>query len=151
MGVLKDKLSVPERRPQIIEDCARLVDGEVAAKTGVTGIVIKTGYKAFKALKPTIVKEAVDHLLDDFATVLDRHHESYLAAEPERRTPFDAWAKKRDSVIADDLLKITDGMMDRSSKTAIKKIYKSLRNVAQRNVAEAVPAIGRLVIKHVAQ
>ena len=71
--------------------------------------------------------------------------------DPGKRTPFDAWAKNRDAVIADDLLKITDGMMDRSNKNAIKKIYKGLRNVAQRNVAEAVPAIGRLSIKHVSQ
>lgn len=151
MGVLKDKLSLPERRPQILDDCAKLVDAEVAAKSGVTGFMIKGGYKAFKAIKPTIVRDAADHLLDDFASVLDTHYELYLSADPSKRVPFDAWAKNRDAMIADDLLKVTDGIMERSSKTAIKKIYKGLRTVAQRNVAEAVPAIGRLSVKHVSQ
>jgi len=149
MGVLKEKLSQPEKRPQIISDCAKLVDGEVAAKTGVTGLVIKGGYKTFKAIKPTIVENAVDHLLDDFAVVLDKHYETYVAADPGKRIPFDVWAKNRDAVIADDLLKVTDGIMERSNKAAIRRIYKGLRKVAQRNVAEAVPAIGRLAIKYV--
>ena len=151
MGVLKDYLSQPDKRPQIISDCAKLVDGEVAAKSGVTGLMIKGGYKAFKAIKPTMVENAVDHLLDDFAVVLDRHYETYLGADPGRRVPFDAWAKNRDAVIADDLLKVTDGIMERSNKVAIRKIYMGLRKVAQRNVAEAVPAVGRLAIKYVGQ
>jgi hypothetical protein len=151
MGILKDKLAVAEQRPQIISDCAKLVDAEVAAKTGVTGLMVKGGYRAFKAIKPTIVDNAVDHLLDDFAVVLDKHYETYLAADPGKRVPFDAWAKNRDAAIADDLLKVTDGIMDRSNKAAIRKIYQGLRKTAQRNVAEAVPAIGRLAMKHVAR
>ena len=151
MGILKEKLSQPSSRPQIISDCVRLVDGEVAAKSGMTGLMIKGGYKAFKAIMPTIVENAVDHLLDDFAVVLDKHYESYIAADPGKRVPFDAWAKNRDAVIADDLLKVTDGIMERSNKVTIRKIYQSLRKIAQRNVAEAVPAIGRLAIKYVGQ
>jgi hypothetical protein len=150
MGILKERLSQPEKRPQVITDCAKLVDAEVAAKTGVTGLMIKGGYKAFKAIKPSIVENAVDHLLDDFAVVLDRHYDAYLAADPGKRVPFDAWAKNRDAVIADDLLKVTDGIMERSNKVAIRKIYTGMRKIAQRNVAEAVPAIGRLSMKHAA-
>lgn len=148
MGILKDKLSQPERRPQIIADCVRLVDGEVASKSGVTGLMIKAGYKAFTTIMPRMVENAVDVLLDEFVVVLDRHYDAYLNAEPEKKTPFDSWAKKRDTVIADDLLKITDEIMNRSNKNAIKKIYSGMRKVAQRNVADAVPAIGRLVLKY---
>lgn len=149
MGILQDTMLEKTRRPQVIKDCAQLVDSEVASKKGVTGIMIKTGYKAFKAIKPTIVETAVDVLLDDFTKVLDSQYETYLAAHPDKSTAFDTWAKQRDGEMADKLLKVTDDLMDRSNKQAIKKIYSGLRKVAQRNVAEAIPAVGKLVIKHV--
>jgi hypothetical protein len=150
MGILKDTLLAETRRPAVVTDCAKLVDAEVAAKKGVTGLMIKGGYAAFKAVKPGIVTKAVEHLLDDFTVILDRHYDTYLADNPGRSPAFDEWARRRDSQIANDLLGVTDDIMARSDKKAIKKIYSGMRNVAQRNVAEAVPAVGRLVIKHLA-
>ncbi len=148
MGILKEKFSPPEQRPLLIADCVKLVDSEVAAKSGVTGLMIKGGYKAFTTIMPRMVENAVDVLLDEFVVVLDRHYDTYLKAIPDKKTPFEAWAKNRDVTIADDLLKITDEIMNRSNKTAIKKIYSGMRKVAQKNVAEAVPGIGRLVMKN---
>jgi hypothetical protein len=150
MGILKDKLSQPEMRPRLIADCVTLVDQEVASKSGVTGFMIKGGYKAFTTIMPRMVENAVDVLLDEFLVVLDRHYDTYSKAVPDKKTPFESWAKARDVTIAEDLLKITDEIMNRSSKTAIKKIYSGMRKVAQRNVADAVPGIGRLVTKNLA-
>jgi hypothetical protein len=145
MGALKDKLLEPGRRPDVVVDCVQLVDNEVAAKKGVTGMVIKTGYKAFKALKPNIVKEAVDHLLDDFVTVLDKHYDAFKA---EGGTSFESYAVPKDSALADDLLGVTDAIMAKSDKAALKKIYNGLRKVAERNVAQAIPATARLIDKY---
>jgi hypothetical protein len=145
MGALKDKLLDAAVRPVVVGDCAALVDNEVASKSGITGAVIKTGYKAFKALKPNIVKEAVDHLLDDFTAVLDKHYDVFLASGS---ASFEAWANPKNEMLADDLLKVTDDIMARSGKTALKKIYNGLRKVAKKNVAQAIPATARLVEKH---
>ncbi|MDJ0762017.1 MAG: hypothetical protein QNJ97_03430 [Myxococcota bacterium] len=150
MGILKDKLMEDGIRPTLIADCVALVESEVASKKGVTGLMIKGGYKAFKAIKPKIVAEAVDHLLDDFVGVLDRHYDAYQEQHPDGSPPFDTYAVSRDTRIADDLLGITDDILNRSNKTALKKIYQGMRGVAERNVAQAVPGIGRLVQKHVA-
>ena len=149
MGLLKDKLLENGSRAGVVQDCVGLVDGQVAAKKGVSGMMIKGGYKAFKAIKPTIVKEAVEILLDDFVVVLDNHYDAYLAEDPNKGTPFEKWAVMRDHKIADDMLGITDGMMNRSNKKAIKKIYQGMRKVAEKNVAEAVPDMARLIVKHV--
>jgi hypothetical protein len=149
MGIVKETLLEETTRPKVVDDCALLVDGEVAAKRGVTGFMIKGGYKAFKALKPRIVKDAVEHLLDDFTVIIDDHYEEYLTDHEDKSVGFDSWARRRDQRIAEDLLGVTDRMMERSTKTAIKKIYKSLRGVAKRNVSDAIPAVGRLVVKHV--
>ena len=149
MGLLKDKLLENGSRTVVVQDCVVLVDKQVAAKKGVTGMMIKGGYKAFKAIKPTIVKEAVEILLDEFVVVLDHHYDAYLAEDAAQSTSFESWATSRDHKIADDMLGITDGMMERSNKKAIKKIYQGMRKVAEKNVAEAVPDMARLIVKHV--
>ena len=148
MGLLKDTLLEKDKRPTVIKDCADLVDGEVSRKKGVTGMMIKGGYKAFKAIKPSIVTDAVDILLDDFTVILDRYYDNYLKEQPDKEKPFDRWTALRDKELANDLLSVTDNLMERSNKVAIKKVYNGLRKVAERNVAEAVPAVSRLVMNH---
>jgi hypothetical protein len=145
MGALKDKLLETAVRPTVVVDCAALVDNEVAAKSGITGAIIKTGYKAFKAIKPTIVKEAVDHLLNDFVEVLDRYYDRF---KDSGSVSFESWVKPKDAELANDLLKVTDNIMDKSDKTTLKKIYGGLRKIAEKNVAQAVPATARLIEKH---
>ena len=80
MGVLKDNILSDADRPSVIKDCVQLVDAEVAAKKGVSGMMIKSSYKMFKAIKPTIVENAVETLLPAFAEKLDIQYEKYLAA-----------------------------------------------------------------------
>lgn len=145
MGALKDKLLETDVRPKVVADCVVLVDKEVASKKGISGAIIKTGYKAFKAIKPTIVKEAVEHLLDDFVGVLDGHWAEFAESGG---ASFETFALARDTRIADDLLGITDAIINKSDKSALKKIYQGLRKVAERNVAQAVPAVARLIEKY---
>ncbi len=145
MGTLKDKLMEADIRPKLISDCAAVVDSEVASKKGIGGMVIKTGYKAFTALKPNIVPEAVDYLLDDFVEKLDVQYESFSKSG---EASFEGWAAPRTMQIANDLLGVTDAIMARTNKTTLKKIYNGMRKVAERNVAQAVPAVGRLIDKY---
>ncbi|MCP4680336.1 MAG: hypothetical protein GY854_33575 [Deltaproteobacteria bacterium] len=149
MGTAKDKLLQDTTRPSVVQDCVQLVDNEVASKKGVTGMMVKAGYKAFRAVKPSIVKEAVEILLDEFVKVLDGHYTEYEESHPDRSTSFETWATARDKRIADNMLGVTDAIMDRSNKTALKKIYQGMRKIAEKNVAQAVPAVARLVAKHV--
>jgi hypothetical protein len=145
MGVLKDRLLEKDTRPKVVNDCVILVDEEVASKKGVTGLMVKTGYKAFKALKPTIVKDAVEHLLDDFVAVMDGHYNQFTESG---QPTFESWAVPQDQRIANDLLGVTDAIIDRSDKRALQKIYRGLRKIAERNVAQAVPAVSRLVDRY---
>ncbi len=148
MGIVKDNILAEKNRPTVIKDCAQLVDQEVASKKGIAGMIIKTGYKAFKAIKPSIVETAVDVLLDDFAVKLDEHYEQYLKDVPDKGRSFEQWAKLKEQDIADTLLNITDDMMEKSKKQAIKKVYSGLRSVAKKNVVQAVPKISTLVVKY---
>jgi hypothetical protein len=148
MGALKDTLLDTGNRSAVVADCVQLVDDEVASKKGITGAIIKGGYKAFKKLKPGIVKDAVDHLLDKFVEVLDDIYADYLKAEPAKKKAFDTWAGGREKQIANELLGVTDAIINGSDKTVIKKIYGGLRKTAEKNVMQAVPGISRLIIKY---
>lgn len=148
MGVLKDRLLDGQARPKLISDCIKLVDAEVDSKKGVIGLMIKGGYKAFKAVMPNIVEQAVDHLLDDFVGVLDTLHDEYLKQDKDLGLSFDIWMSNQKNRVADALLGVTDSIMERSTKVALKKIYSGLRSIAQKNVAEAVPGIGSIIRKH---
>ena len=60
---LKEILLDSSRRSTVVADLQTLIDEEVAAKSGVSGTVIKTGYAAVKKIKPGIIGAAVDSLL----------------------------------------------------------------------------------------
>jgi hypothetical protein len=149
MGIVCEKLLSATHRPNVVNDCVKLIDAEVEAKSGVTGMLIKGGYKGFKAIKPSIVKEAVDHLLDEFVQVFDKHYEEYKGESQGGAVSFESWAVRRDERLADDLLGITDRKIAKAKVAVIRKIYEGMRKIAQRQVAMAIPAIARLLTKHV--
>ena len=49
----------------------RVVDEEVAAKGGLSGIAVKAGYAAVKSIKPGFIGQVVEKLLPEFAAQLD--------------------------------------------------------------------------------
>lgn len=69
---LTEILTQAEQRPAVVRDCVALLDAEVANKRGVSGLAIKAGYKVVKTVKPGLIAEAFNDLLDDFAARLDR-------------------------------------------------------------------------------
>ncbi|MBO0841387.1 MAG: hypothetical protein J2O49_11270, partial [Sciscionella sp.] len=67
---LKQLLLDPQRRPNVVNDCQQLIEDQVAAAAGIPGVAIKGGYKVVKAIKPGIIHDAVDGLLDQFVAKL---------------------------------------------------------------------------------
>jgi hypothetical protein len=134
------------KRPAVIADLNALVDAEVAAKGGVSGAVIKTGYATVKKVRPGFVAHAVGALLPGFLDALEplwvEHRGAgaggdfgtFLAARPDRS--------------ADALLGVTDARAKASDKESLKKMYEKLRPNAKKNVVEALPRLGRVIEKH---
>ena len=147
MTTLKDILCTDPNRPKVIDDAARLVDEEVKAKGGLSGIAIKAGYKAVTAIKPTIIKEAVDGLLDKFVEKLEPFHTTWEGAG---KTPaFDQYLINKKSDVANALLSVTDDRAKKVENKTIKKAYDSLRPSAEKHVTEAMPNFTRLLGKYV--
>lgn len=141
---LADVLLQDGKRPQVIDDCAAFLDDEVAAKKGVAGLAIKGGYAVIKKLKPGIIAEAFDSLLDDFVDRL----EPFFGESQRAGQRFVQFAPPRAGDIAEALLDITDTRAKRAENKVMLRTYQKLRPFAKKNVEQAVPGIGRLIDKH---
>ncbi len=148
MALLTERMKEVDRKV-VIADTARLIDDEVAGKSGLTAIPLKGGYKVVKAIKPGFIEEAIDHLLDEFSGALSPLYEDYI--EQDRVTSFEAYIQAHDTRAANDLLSITDKRAERSDNRVLKSTYQKLRGQAEKHVREALPALGRLIDQHAAR
>lgn len=71
MPTVAEALLAEGKRPAVVADCATLIDEEVASKSGLGGLAIKTAFATVKALKRGIIPESVNALLDDFVVELE--------------------------------------------------------------------------------
>jgi|1185.fasta_scaffold407105_1 hypothetical protein len=142
---LKARLLDSDRRPAVVTDLQGLVDAEVANKSGLSGGVVKTGYAAVKKVKPGIVPDAIDKMLDEFVGQLEPFWTTYST---EAAGDFGAFLATRPHEASEALLAVTDRRAERSSRAAITSVYGKLRPKAQENVIEALPGVGAVVEKH---
>jgi hypothetical protein len=145
MSTLKEILTRPGTRPQVIADCERVIEEEVDSK-GLVGLPIKAAYKIVKAIKPGFVSEVIDHMLDDFAERLDPLYQAALT----KNEPVTAYFNARTGEVAEALLSITDARAQRAKNQTLKGAYERLRPSGKKHVELAVPRISRLVGKYAA-
>jgi hypothetical protein len=144
MPTLQELLAA--RRPAVIADCVRLVDAEVAAKSGLSGLAVKGAFAVVKKVKPGIIREAVDALLDDFVARLAPFFDAYQHARPA--LGFGSFLGNQAAQVASALLGVTDARVQRSDHRTIRMSYEKLRPTGQRHVEAAVPGIGRVLDAH---
>lgn len=147
MGLLTQRMKEVDRKA-LVADTANLIDEEVAAKSGLTALPLKGGYKVVKAIKPGFIEESVDHLLDEFSEALSPLYEDYVGQQSV--SSFEIYIQAHDTRAANDLLSITDKRAERSDNRVLKSTYQKLRGQAEKHVREALPALGRLIDKHAA-
>jgi hypothetical protein len=146
MSVLKDRLDATDRQV-VIRDTVRLIDSEVASKSGISGMAIKGGYKVVKKLRGgRMIEDAVDYLLDDFTGALAPMYDDFL--ESDSATTFERYLEGNADEAADALLGITDAKAKRAENRVIIKTYNKLRGQAKGHVVDALPGVGRLIDEH---
>jgi hypothetical protein len=143
MSSLVEKLAKDPVRPLVIADCVELIDAQVKQK----GFVIKSAYATIKAIKKRFVPEVVDGMLDDWLDKLQPHYDQWSAS---KTSTFSDYVVARGDVVAEDLLSVTDGRAERTSHTTAKKMYGRMRDGAKKNVIEAIPALAKMIEKHIA-
>jgi hypothetical protein len=140
-------LSDKSKRPKILDDCERVIEDEVKSKSGVTGLAIKGSFKIVKKVKPGIVREAMDGLLDDFVGRVEPFWEKHVDGGGDKDN-FAESLKKRSPEVADALLGITDDRAKRAKNKTLKGAYEKLRPQARKHVAEAIPRVAAMMGRH---
>ena len=144
MASLTDTLSEPNRVETVVTDCLVLLEEEVATKKGISGLGIKTGFKAVKSAKPGFLAAVIHHLLPEFTAALDPVYQEALAKGIGITPYFEQNAGR----VADDLLTITDRKAETSGNRLLQGAYNKLRGIAKKHVEQAVPRLAQLIEKH---
>jgi hypothetical protein len=143
MATLKERLGGTEKRQQVIDEACLVLDAEVADKSGLSGIAVKAAFSLIKGVKPGFIRQAVDHLLDDFLDVLEPFQREAIE---QRKTPG-AHLQAEAARVAEALLAVTDAKAKRAENPVVMKTYEKLRPSAKKHVEAAAPRLGRLLDK----
>lgn len=144
MASLEEALASDEKKQLVIEDCLVLLDQEVADKKGLSGIAIKTGFKAVKSVKPGFIRGVVNDLIPEFAQALDPLFQEAKGDGREIGKHFVVHS----GAAADALLSITDKKAVKSQNRIVKSTYDKLRGQAKKSVEAAMPRLGKMIEKH---
>jgi hypothetical protein len=145
MSTLKEILTQPSTRKQVVVDCEKVIEEEVASK-GLMGMPIKAAYAVVKAIKPGFIPEVIDGLLDDFAERLEPFYQAALA----KNEPVTAHMNARAGEVAEALLGITDQRARNAKNAVVKSAYEKLRPMAKKHTEAAIPRVSKLVAKYAA-
>lgn len=144
MPTLREILETGNKRPAVVDDACKVLDLEVADKSGIAGLAIKAAYKVVQGISPGFVRQVVDHLLNDFLDALDPVYQEAVA---KGEAPG-KYLRSQSSRVADALLAITDKRAERAQRAMIKKTYEKLRPTAKRHVEDAAPRLAEMLEKH---
>lgn len=144
MPSLKEAIATESTRKSVAAECLSLVEREVDAKGGLTGVALKTGYKAVRGIKPGFLDKVVFDLLPEFADAI----EPLVGEARASGKPVEAFLAQNAGRVADALLAITDKKAERSTNGVVKSAYGKLRGMAKSNVEAAVPGLAAIVARH---
>jgi len=144
MATLLELLGTGDKRRAVIDDGLRVLDAEVADKSGISGMAIKAAYKLVQGVKPGFVRQVVDWMLDEFLTALQPVYAEAL----EKGEPPGAYLQRNGSRVADALLSVTDARAARAEGSIVKKTYEKLRPAAKKHVEAAAPRLASMLERH---
>ena len=64
MSLAQKLLQDPQRRNALIKDATKVLEAEVASKSGMSGMAVKGVFKVIKNLQPGFIPKAIDDLLE---------------------------------------------------------------------------------------
>ena len=141
---LKQLTENPSTRATLIEQISKLIDNEIATKKGLSGLLAKSSYKALRTIKPTIIYDVLDMLLDDFAQVL-----TPLCAECTTQSAWKSHFKTQAHTLSKALLHVVDTRAEHAHHESLKTLYKSVRGQGLVHVEAAMPKLGAVLAEHV--
>tara|TARA_R110002072_G_scaffold46230_4_gene128155 strand:- start:420 stop:872 length:453 start_codon:yes stop_codon:yes gene_type:complete len=136
-----------ERRQRVVDSTVRLVDSEMASKSGLRSVPLKGAYKLVKGFKPGFVPAIIGHMLPEFCDALQPYFVEWVG-KGEARGSLEAALKQKEPQVADALLAVADRRVAAAQipgARGIQKAYRGLRGTARKHVAAALPGLARTV------
>lgn len=140
---LSDKLSDPTLQANLVKDCVKLMDEQVAAKGGIGGLAIKAAYGVVKNIEPSYISAALNRLMPEALSALDpMWEEGMQAGDPVQHLT------QNSSRTADTLLSITDARIEKSNNGVMRSTYGKFRKSVKNDIEEAVPDLAKILGTH---
>ena len=137
---LQEILDDPQAKARFITAASQVVRDEVAAKSGLSGMAIKGGFKAIQRIRPDVVEGALEMLLPHFAPALEPY-----VARAQASGDVASYFAGHASEIAEAMLQVTDARAAHAKNAVMKKTYAALRSQAHQHTTEAMPRVGGLL------
>ncbi len=142
--VLSNKVDDQALKAKIAADCAKLMDEQVSAKSGISGLAMKAAYGALKGIGAGYVPRAIEGLLPQAFVAIDPLWREGL----ETGDPVAHLSQNRENT-AEVLLGVTDAKIARAKNKIVIATYKKVRNSVKGDVEAAVPGLAKIIDTHV--
>lgn len=136
-------LNDPNKKASVIADCVKLIDEQVSAKSGISGMAWKAAYGAVKGVMPNYIEGAIERMMPETLAAIDPMWNEGV----QSGNPVEYLSQNRPRT-ADALLSITDTRIEKTSNGIVKGAYKQLRGSAKNEVEAAVPGIAKIIDTH---
>ncbi|MEH2096078.1 DUF6918 family protein [Nostoc sp.] len=137
---LNEGLSNPTKKAMVIDECCNMIEVQLASKSGMSGIALKTAFAALKGVKPGYIPYVVEQILPQCFTALD----PIWSEGVEKGDPIGHLSKNR-SDTADALLSVTDARVKNAKRQIVRGTYEKFRGSAKKHVEEAVPDFAKVI------
>ncbi len=137
---LRDRLKDKNVKASAVADFVKLIDEQVAAKGGLSGMGLKAAYGAVKGVKPGYISGAIARLLPDALTAIEPiWNEGIATGDPVEHLTQNC------SRTADMLLNVTDARIQKSNNGIVRSSYNQFRKSVQGDVEKAVPGLAKII------
>ena len=143
MKTLADILGAPHHRDAVIVDVVRLVEAQVASRSGLTGISLRAALGMVRAARPDLLQRAVARLLPEFAAALDPLYQRFRASREDR--DFSVFLQKNADGATAALLATADARVAGLTNASLKSVYARFRSLGEAEVHAAVTPLSKLI------
>ena len=140
---LSEQIEDKQIRLNIAEDCVKLMDNQVEAKTGITGILFKTLYKGLESITPKYAQKAIFNLIPSISQAINP-----LWDEGKEKGNPVTYLQNNCTLTANTILSVTDERIRKTKNKIIKVSYEKIRHVLQDEIEQIVPQLAEILGKY---
>ena len=143
MPTLEDLLRRPRALEAVKEDAATLIRTLVREQRGLRGRTMRSGLMALESAHPGFLEASILRMLPLVAETLQAHYDQGAAGGD-----VPGYFASNEEKIADDLLRVTDGLAESTQRAWVARAYGMLRPQARAYVRDGLPQLANLLVKH---